>query len=354
MAFTQGEIDNIASAQLDQYIKGKAMSQVIQSRPLYDAMRKAQKTFSGGKGEVKKTVKGAYSTTVTGFTHNDTVGYVNPANLKQVAYGWKEHHGGISLTLTELKHDGISVVDSLNSKSVSQHSERDLHTITGLFEDKLEDMAEGWARSFDALLHGTGVGDAKALAGIQAFVVDDPLTGTLGGLARTNTWWRNRARTTAYATTAADATLGPINTSTAELPLVLSKEMRQLRRFGGRPNLLLAGSAFIEALEAQLYAKGHFTQQGWTVAKSTEIGMADIIYKGLNFIYDPQLDDLGKSKRLYVLDTKHLFPYVMDGEDMKTHAPARPATQYVMYRGVTWTGMLFADQMNCHGVYDIV
>ena len=43
----------------------------------------------------------------------------------------------------------------------------------------------------------------------------------------------------------------------------------------------------------------------------------------------------------------------MDGEDMKTHSPRRPADKYVMYRGLTWTGGMVADQLNCHGVYEV-
>ncbi|MCE7901250.1 MAG: phage major capsid protein [Gammaproteobacteria bacterium PRO9] len=353
MAFTTQELANIATAHLDAYIKGPAMAQTLQDRPLYDAMRKAQKTFPGGKGEIKKNVKGVYTTTVEGYTHDDTVSYGTPANLKQVSYAWKEHHGGIKMTLTELKIDNISVVDSLNSAEVTEHSEGEINTITSLLADKLDDMGEGWARSFNTLLHGDGVAQTDALAGLKFFLPDSPLTGVVGGLDRaTVTYFRHRARTAAYATAAADATVGAINTSTAELPLVISKEMRQLRRFGGRPNLLLCGSDFLEALEAQLYAKGQFTQQGWAAGKN-DVGIADITYKGNKFIYDPTMDENGNAKRLYILDTKHLFPYVMEGEDMKQHAPARPATQYVMYRAVTWTGMLFMDQANCHGVYDI-
>lgn len=355
MAFTVDELTNIATAHLDHYLKGPALAQTLQDRPLYDAMRKAQKVFSGGKGEVKKNVKGVYSTTVAGYTHNDTVSYVNPANLKQVSYAWKEHHGGISLTLTELKHDGISVVDSLNSSAVTEHSDREIHTITGLLQDKLDDLGEGWARSFNTLLHGDGSGDAKALAGIRAFLTDNPETGTVGGLNRaTVPYWRHRARTAAYGTAKGNAAVyGAIDTSSQSLALTFAREMRQLRRYGGRPNLFIAGSDFIEALEAELLENGSYTQTGWTTTKNTDIGIADISWKGNRIIYDPTMDDLSLSKRLYVIDTRHLFPYVMEGEDMKQHAPARPADQYVMYRAVTWTGMLFMDQANCHGVYDI-
>jgi len=44
---------------------------------------------------------------------------------------------------------------------------------------------------------------------------------------------------------------------------------------------------------------------------------------------------------------------VMDGEDMKAHAPARPPEKYVLYRAVTHTAGLVAKKLNCHGVYEI-
>jgi hypothetical protein len=82
--------------------------------------------------------------------------------------------------------------------------------------------------------------------------------------------------------------------------------------------------------------------------------MADISMRGIGkFQYDPTLDDLGFAKRAFFIDPKHMYLMVMDGEDMKQHAPARPADQYVLYRGVTWTGGLVADQLNCHGVYEV-
>jgi hypothetical protein len=82
--------------------------------------------------------------------------------------------------------------------------------------------------------------------------------------------------------------------------------------------------------------------------------MADIAMRGAGtFVYDPTLDDLGSAKRCFFIDPKHLYLMVMDGEDMKQHSPARPADKYVLYRGVTWTGGMVADQLNCHGVYEV-
>jgi hypothetical protein len=69
-------------------------------------------------------------------------------------------------------------------------------------------------------------------------------------------------------------------------------------------------------------------------------------------IYDPTLDDLGRENFSYFMDPRHIFPMVMEGEDMKTHSPARPPEKYVLYRSVTWTGALITNKLNCHGVYE--
>ena len=92
---------------------------------------------------------------------------------------------------------------------------------------------------------------------------------------------------------------------------------------------------------------------GFNKAGDTEFGMADLSFKGKKIIYDPTLDDLGESKRMYVIDTKHIYLDTMQGEDMRTHTPARPAEKYVLFRAMTWTGGLVCDQRNSSGVYEI-
>ena len=346
MPFTAQELDNMANAALDYFLKGPAIKQSIQDRPLYDAMKRAQKTFPGGKEFIRANVKGDYTTAFGGYEHDDTVSYANPANLKQLNYPWKELHAGISLTHTELKKDGISVVDT-NGESVSQHSERELTAITNLLEDKLDDMAEGSARSFNEILWRDGSQSAKVFPGVMSIISLTPTTGTTGGIDRAgNTWWRNRSLVSASKVTA--------SASAQTLSKSMRSEVRQLRRYGGKPSMLMCGSQFIDALELEVSEKGTYTQEGFTNAGKTDIGLADISMRGVGkFVYDPTLDDLGYGKFCYAIDPKHLYLDTMDGEDMKQHAPARPPEKYVMYRGITYTGGMVADQLNCHGVYEV-
>lgn len=348
-SFTAGEISNFTNAALDFYLKGAPLSSTIQDKPLLSALRSGQKTFPGGKGSIKGNVKGDYTTSFLGYDTDDSVTYANPANIKQFSYDWKELHAGISVTYTELKKDGISVTDEDSAADIntSNHSGRDVTVISGILEDKLEDMDEGMARSFNLLGWQDGTSSSKVFPGILAGIPDDPTTGVFGGIDRgSNTWWRNRSLVGANKTTT--------STTTQAGTIMLRKEVRQLRRYGGKPNLWLAGSGALALLEAEVQAKGYYSLTGFTNKSQVDIGMAAINMNGVGTImYDPTLDDLGRTNFVYALDTRFITLYAMEDEDMKVHSPARPAEKYVLYRGVTWTGALVFRKMNCHGVYEL-
>ena len=346
MPFTAQELASIANGVLDFNVRGQPLLQTIQEKPLLNAMMKAQKTFGAGKEVITESVKGDYTTTIIGFTHDDTVSYQNTPNLKRVSYPWKEIHAGIQFTGTELKKGGISIVDSLNGAKTAKHSDTEMTVLVDLLDDKLEDMMEGWSRGMNNMFWKDGTQDAKQVPGVLAYITDTPTTGVTGGIDRVqNTWWRNRA----------SLSIASSSSTWANQPLirVLQQEYRQLKRFGGKPKLFPAGSDFLDALEMELRSNGSFTQDGWAKSGKIDMSVADLQFKGTELIYDPTLDDLGRSKFGYWLDLRRIKPKVMEGEDRKTHTPARPAEKYVYYRAMTWTGGIVVNQLNAHGVYSI-
>lgn len=360
MPFTADELTNIANSTLDHYVgRGKVYASAIQNKPMMRAFDKhAKSELPGGKGQVSigvKTGKGGGS--LTGYTHDDTVTYYNPIGTKRVAYSWKEHHIGMGLTHTELKHDGITVIENGASQRTSEKDGREEFALANLLEEKVETMNEDYAVSWDSLLHGDGTGDTKALAGIQAFILADPALGSTGGLARTNNWWRNRAATAAAA--AAGSGVAAIVSSPSNggvLLQYLQGEDRQLNRFaqGSRRSKKFAGSDFMDAFETELRANGNYGQTGWQDGDGTvDGGMPQIKFKGGIIEYDPTLDDLGFAKRMYDIDMRCVYLTYMKGEKMKKANPARPHDKYVMYRGVTTTAVMCARQLNTSGVYDI-
>jgi len=339
------EINNIEAALLDSYMKSEDYRQTIQERPLYDAMNSKKKEFPGGKESIRGNVSGDFTTSFMGYTHDQSVTYGNPANLKQFNWEWKELHAGISVTHTELKKNGITVDDTPGKEKTSTHTDAELIQITDLLKDKNEDMAEGSARSMNTIMWADGTSSALLFPGVTGIVTNDPTTGVIAGIDRAgNTWWRNRSLV------GASKIISSVSLQT--LTKTLRTEVRQLRRYGGKPKLILAGSGFLDKLEAEAHEKGTYTQTGWA-DKSIDIGEPVMVIRGLGSImYDPTLDDMGLQNFCYFLDTRHLFPQVMSGEDMHQHSPSRPAEKYVMYRAVTWTGCLVGRKMNCHGVYE--
>lgn len=369
MAFTAGEISNIAAAALDFYLnRGDVFRQSLQERPLWDKLSAKKKTFPGGKGDISVAVSGVFGAagvndSVKGYTHNDTVNFYTPANLKRANYPWREHHIGITLTHTELKIDGISVTDpGSNGEKTSNHSNREMTVLVGLLEDKLFDLGEQYARGMNALAYGDGVADAKAMAGLKYLIADDPSVGVVAGLDRaTVSWWRNRARTVAFGakvtgTPALAAHGGNAVTSNVAdggaLLQVLQYERRQLVRYGGKPDLFVAGSAFIDAMEKEIRANGIYAQTGFT--KNQDGSMGDMYFAGSPVVYDPSLDDLALSKRGYWIDTSKIGIQAMEDEWMHQHTPARPANQFIMYRSLTTTCQLVMKQANSSLVIDIV
>jgi len=360
MPFTANEIANIANSSLDFYFnKGGMFEQSLQDRPLLKLMEDRKKPFPGGKGNISLAVRGTYgdgtaASTVQGYNTNDTVVFYTPATNLRVNFPWREHHIGLTLTHTELKVDGISVVDT-NGERTTEHSKRELTVLVNLLESKLFDLGEQYARGMNGLLWGAGLADPKALAGVQSIIVDDPSTGTCGGLTRTtNVWWRNRAMTAAYAAGGA-AGPGPIVGDVADGGAVLSalqKEYLQLIRFGGKPTVALAGSDFIDEVTKERRANGFYSMTGFSGTQDMSVGDMTLP-GGAKLQYDPTLDDLGHSKRLYWFDPKAIMLMAMEDEWRKDHTPARPANQFVMYRSITSTGQMITTQMNSSGVYDI-
>ena len=370
MAFTAGEIASIANASLDYYFKkGGQFDQTIQEKPLLKLCEDRKKTFPGGKGNISLAVVGTYgdgsgNDVVKGYTYNDTVGFFTPANVKRANYPWREHHIGLTLTHTELKIDGISVVDT-NGEKTTEHSKRELTVLVNLLEQKLFSLGEQYARTMNTLLWGDGTADAKALAGMRSIIKDNPCVGTCGGLDQTAatgfTWWRNRAFTAAMATqigtVPGDAVSGggPITSNPQNggaLLQALSKQYYQLIRYGGKPTIALAGSAFIDAMQTERRANGFYSMTGFTRDQDVSIGESTLP-GGAQVEYDPTLDDLGYQKRLYWFDPKCIFLMAMEDEWRKDHTPARPYNVFVLYKSITSTGQMVASQLNSSLVMDI-
>lgn len=363
MAFTGEQLARLADAALDYHIKNVVQKQTIQDKPLLKAFRSKLKNFSGGKEFVTKGIRGNFATgNLQGYDTDDTVTYREIANANRAKFKWYELHDGVKVTHTELKINGVSVTEG---NETSEHDGAELTRLHDLLKDKWETWDEEYDRDWNNMLWLDGTTDPKKPPCLMSVIADDPRTGTIGGFDRATMvdltgrpFWRNRARTGVVPLDSTWGIVGPALTggsaSSQTVVIFLQKEWRQLRRFGGAKNTLwLAGSDMIDQIEQELRSKGNYTLDGWMNKKATDAGMADIAFKGNAIQYDPTLDDMGRSKYLYIIDTDNIELRGMTGEVDKMHKPARPTDQYLLHRAKTWTGAFCAWQMNSSGVYAI-
>lgn len=344
MPYSSPELENIFNTTIDFHAKkGKVRAQSLQDKPLLALLDKSKKTFPGGKDYITLRAKGAYSTGLQGISGDDSVTYTNPANIKTASYPWMFLHGGITFSKHELAKNGISVSEDAHGSS---KSDAEMIQLANILDDKLDDMEEGIDRSLNLMLWRDGSQDPLEIPGITSFILDNPASATVvAGIDQvSNTWWRNRASVN-FAQGSDPSALLVTN--------LLQKEVRQLRRYGGKPTKGLAGSDFLEWMEKELRSKGTFTQDGWSKSGKMDMGTADIAFKGIEFEYDPTLDDLGKAKYLYLMDPRTLYHMPVAGEEWQKHAPARPEDKYVYYRAKTYMGGLVCEQRNANGVYSI-
>ena len=359
MPLTAAELADINNATYETFLnKGTVLAQNIQNKPLLKAIDGAAGSFAGGRDSVAFNVKaGQGGGSLQGYTADDQLSFYNPTGIKKVRYNWKEHHIGMVITMTELKENGIDVIESGTNQRASTMSDREAHALANILDEKNEMMAEDYAVSMNSLLWGDDSSDAKALAGIRSLIFDDPSASTTGGLSRSiYPWWRNRAATAAA--NAAGSGYAPITSNVANggaLIQFLQEEERRRTKFmlPGSKIIRLCGSDFISAYEREMRANGYYSMNGFQGQQDGAMG--DVAFNRVLLQYDPTLDDLGLSKRCYTLDVgrsgiKLLY---MDGQRMKKHNPARPYDRMVMYNGITTTAVLVAKSLNASGVYDI-
>lgn len=335
--------NDIASAVLKNYARGKALVQTMQDKPLLRFLNAGKKTFPGGTA-ISEPVQGAFMADTAGFlqgySEDDEMTFRQASNLLRSEVSWYEVSAGLIITWTELKKDGITIVDG-NKKS--EHADMALTRLTSLLENRMDDFGESWSMAMNTMLWSDGTQDAKQVPGVTGLILEDPdaAVSTCGLARNTYSWWRNLAF------------LGlEVSGANQTLTTAIRNAQRQLRRYGGKPNKLMAGSAFLEALEKEVREKGTYTDSGFT--KGTDVGMGDISLRGVGtFEYDPTLDDMGKEKYCYEFDSRRITLRPMEGEDNKVLAPERPYQYMVFLKQMTWTGAMQTTQQNCHAIFSV-
>lgn len=359
MPFTADELQDINNMSLETYLnKGEVFKQDIANKPMLAAFQQRAGSFPGGKENVSFLVGSGYGGgTLTGYTGDDQLSHYNPAGSVRFRMPWKEHYLGMVVTMTELKHDGIDVVESGSDQRTREMNGREAQALANILDEKNEKLGADYNKSLDDLVHADGTADTKAFAGIKAFILDNPFTGTTGGISRAaNTWWRNDAMTAAANGAGGFNKITSASTGGGVLITAMDTAARRRSKYANGQTKVryFCGSDFIDAYKAEMRANGYYSQTGWRGQKP-DGSMDDPSHGGLPLEWDPTMDDLGRSKFCEAIDMgkRGIRLMYMDGQKMKKHNPARPYDRMVMYNGISMTAVMVARQLNTSGVYEI-
>ena len=345
MAISISALSERTNTALDFYTRTNTVGQNIFNKPLLKHLEAGKKDFPGGLGYVSGPVRGSWASDQSGFfgwySDSDQVTFVHPDNVLQAKAIWREWHAGIVLSFSDLKRNGVMVDTS--GKPVNTPA-REIQIVNDWLEDKItNDFGESLSRALNQELWGDGTQSAKAIVGLRGVLDTTVTSGTVLGLDRaTYPFWQHRYNANV-----------PYNTDTLALLNFLDDEVIQLMKYGGQPDVALAGSDFLGALRREIRKSGYLQNANWNKDQATQVKMADVQYGNMLFEYDPFLDQLGYAKRCYILDSRHIKLMPMKGSWGQVNAAVRPYDQFVMFKSVTGTGTLAFDQLNCHGVYQI-
>lgn len=351
MAFSVAVASDMAAIQLRKYVapeKPEDILQHIQKKPLLVKLQEKAKEFGSGATYVSEGVMGSLMSRLTGFyagiSGSDQLAFKvsDGAIQTQNQIGWA--HAGIQITQDELLQQGIHLTNGRSTATTEEKSK-----LLDLYETRMADFAQSCMIARNAMLWGDGSADAKYIPGIMAIIREDPTaTQTVCGISTSNTWWRNLAAT---GVGGADAKLVYSKTD-GTLTERLSSYHRQLTRYGGDPDVWLAGSDFCDAVEREARYKGLLTTTGW-YDKKTNIKFKGIMVGEFEIVYDPTMDDLGYAKRLVCFDSNAIRLRPQKGEWAKVQDRPEPTDQLIISKSMTDRGALTCRQMDCNGVFDM-
>lgn len=347
MPFTSQEIIDAGKAGLDFYLAQKPVDQIAVERPLLKALQAKQKEAPGAKQYIVEQLRKTYGSNFQWFNGSSIVTYNRRQTLEQANYAWRSCHDGLALNEDQLAQNGITITDD---GKTGQASDAEKIQLTNLFEEQSEALRLGFQEQFSQALHLDGTQATDALTGLDSLVSLTPTSGTVGGIDRSvaaNSYWRNNAATGLTTTTTTGTILNNMETS-----------WRACIRNGGKPDLILAGSTYVDGYRQfvlNTYGRMDF---GPANEKTIEGGTKMMTFHGVELQWSPEFADLDAryapstlwEKRCYFLNTQTIRLRPLAGHNMITRKPPRAYDRYEYYFALTWRGAMTMNRSNANAV----
>ncbi len=352
MPFSAQEIQDAGKIGLDFFLANNPVDQVSMERPLLKALQGKKKTAPGARQFIVEQLRVRYGSNFQWFNGSQIVTYNRRVTNEQANYAWRSCHDGLALDEDRLAQNGIIVVDDASGARSASDAEK--IQLTNLLEEQAEALRLGFQEQFSFALHLDGTQSPDAIAGLDSMVSLTPTSGTVGGIDRSataNAYWRNNVATGLTTTT-----------STGTILNQMEVLFRQCARNGGRPDLMIAGSQFIDGYRNFVLNTFGRMDFGPANTKRVEGGTEVLLFQGTEVQWSPEFQELDArfapatawEKRLYMLNTQTIRLRPLQGHDMISRKPPRAYDRYEYYWAITWRGAMTMNRANANAVAALV
>jgi hypothetical protein len=348
MPISAGDLSYLGKVSLDDYMRNSPVDQIGVEHPFLKKLMGKRKLFLGAKQNVVVSVRKSYESNFAWAFGTTAVGFNARQTTDQAAFPWRRAADGFYIAHDTLFGNGIKVREGDRGQFKLEQNEK--VQLVQLLDEQMEAFKLGFDEKLDIELHRDGSSSTDAVTGLDGLITLDPTTGTVGGINRaTSTYWRNN-----YATAIA-------STSAGVLAQTMEEQWRACIRNGGVPDLILAGSDFIDAYRRYAVTLTQNVDAGSVKRIDAGVGTGagtGLYFKGVEIVWDPNFEELDAldspaipwEKRCYFINTKHLE---LRDDDMDITTPTRPHNTLALYHMINLRLALVMKRANAHSVLAI-
>lgn len=349
MPFTIQQLTRASDYALQAISAKEPIDQITKSKPFLDYLISNKEQVSYTQGVYREKIIVANDSNYQNYFGRDQVTYNSRDPVRLLTATYANFHDGFGFDEDELAAVGIVLTD--DKESVATGAEKTM--LANKLKESHAALRRGAMEQLDIEVHLDGSQGTKVLAGLDHLVRTDPTASAtvLGFDQSTNLWWRNNA-----------------NMGIAAVNLLDQMEAtwRATSLYGGVPEKIFAGAAFIDAYRKAIQAAGA-TQINFTASGKGGVALdgavSELHFHGVPIVWDPSFETIDAllgaitypwTKRCYFLSSQSgpkLRPY--SGRWMVQRKPERLPDRYFHYWGVTSAQGMTINKRNANAVLSV-
>lgn len=346
MSLTVGQITWLADRTMPLHLE--TILDGMQPLPLLEILWNKRQKTQGTHQVAVNAITPVTGIAWNGFTGDDPLLYIDVQSSRRAIFPIKEMQIGSALTMSMLMRNGITIAwDSVPATPTKQ----EVTTLENYLRATREPLMYGKREDLQNTLWGDGTLDPLKMGGVTGLVTA-VAGGSVGGIPRAG-FWDNRRR---------------LGIAAADIVEVLDTErlMHLTKYIKGsfRPqHIMYCGSDAYTVLRRYVRSQVQVqSEAGAPFATAFDFGfgtnnnrLQDTLIKfgGVDVVYDPFLDLIGGTRRIYCIDHAAIQLRTIDGMDDTRYMPKSSPDQAVLFEGWFLAGNLIAKRLNTSGVYEI-